>query len=72
MYLIGWLPEGGDDEKVSLHATTYAVEATPLSAYRIEPANAGGLLLGYTGLNEEEIRAGVLQLARALRSCPSL
>ncbi len=51
-----------------LFPTAYEVEAPPLSTYYMEPPERGGLLLGYTGVNEQEIRDGVSRLATALRA----
>jgi GntR family transcriptional regulator/MocR family aminotransferase len=68
MYLIGWFPQGMDDQKASQRAAAYNIEAPSLSTFRIEPGNTHGLLLGYTAFNNEEIRIGVQHLAEALRS----
>jgi GntR family transcriptional regulator / MocR family aminotransferase len=71
MYLIGWLLNGQGDQRASQRATTYGIEAPPLSAFRIEPVNAKntqGLLLGFSAFSENEIRTGVQQLAEALRT----
>ncbi|MEP7284989.1 MAG: PLP-dependent aminotransferase family protein, partial [Chloroflexota bacterium] len=67
MHVIGWLPDGVDDKHASRQAQTYGIEATPLSAYGLEPQPRGGLLLGYAAVNEREIQQGVQQLALALR-----
>jgi GntR family transcriptional regulator/MocR family aminotransferase len=68
MYLIGWLPQGMDDQHASQRAKAYGIEAPALSTFRIEPGNTHGLLLGYTAFNKEEIRIGVQRLAEALRT----
>jgi GntR family transcriptional regulator/MocR family aminotransferase len=68
MYLIGWLLHGRDDQRASQVAATYGIEAPPLSAFRIEPGNTQGLLLGYTAFSENEIRIGVRHLAEALQA----
>ena len=68
MHLIGWLPEGVDDNLAYRRAAAYEVEAPPLSTYYMEPPERGGLLLGYTGVNEQEIQDGVSRLATALRA----
>jgi GntR family transcriptional regulator/MocR family aminotransferase len=66
MHLVGWLPQGQDDRAASLRAAEDGVEAPPLSAYAALPPRRGGLLLGYTGLDEPQIREGVRRLAAAL------
>jgi GntR family transcriptional regulator / MocR family aminotransferase len=68
MHLIGWLPEGVDDRAASERAARRRVRAMPLSAYSLEPLPRGGLVLGYTSLNNRQIRDGVRRLARALSS----
>jgi GntR family transcriptional regulator / MocR family aminotransferase len=68
MYLIGWLPQGLDDQSASKRAATHGIEAPPLSIFRIEPGNTQGLLLGYAAFSEDEIRTGVQHLAAALRN----
>jgi GntR family transcriptional regulator/MocR family aminotransferase len=66
MHLVGWLPEGVDDEAVSRRAATQGITPAPLSAYtravRLPPA----LVLGYTALNERAIHRSIRQLAHAL------
>lgn len=66
MELIGWLPEGVDDRDASRSAAARDVEVTPLSTYYAGPPHRGGLLLGYTGVDEQEIRDGVRRLGAAL------
>ena len=68
MYLIGWLPQGADDQRASKVAAEYGIESPPLSIFRIQPENSQGLLLGYTAFSENEIRRGVQRLAEALES----
>ncbi len=68
MYLIGWLPQGMDDQRTSEVAAAYGIEAPHLSTFRIESGNSHGLLLGYTAFSEDEIRIGAQRLAEALRS----
>jgi GntR family transcriptional regulator/MocR family aminotransferase len=71
MHLLGWLPAGVDDRVAAERAGACGVRVLPLSWLRIEPAERGGLLLGYAAANEREIRDGVRRLARAL-SWPGL
>lgn len=66
MHVIGWLPEGIDDWAASQCAAKHGVDAPPLSFYCIEAKLRGGLLLGYTGITEREIRAGARRLASSL------
>jgi len=71
LHLVGWLPEGVDAEAVSQRAATYGVDAQPLSAFCLQPKGRGGLVLGYAGYDERQIRRGVRQLALALRNVTS-
>ena len=66
MHLIGWLPRGIDDRVTAQHAREHHVVALPLADLCLEPYERGGLLLGYAGVNEREIHAGVKRLAAAL------
>ena len=67
MHLVGWLPPGVDDYAASQSIASLGIEAQPLAAYSIEPLDRGGLLLGYTGVNEGEIKEAVRRMARGLR-----
>ena len=67
MYLVGWLPEGVDDRRASRLVAAQGVVAKPLSAYSIEWVGRGGLLLGYTCPDADEIRDGGRRIAVALR-----
>jgi len=68
LHLVGWLPEGMDADAVSLRAARYGVDAQPLSAFCLRRRGRGGVLLGYAGYDERQIRRGVRQLALALRN----
>ncbi len=67
MSVMGWLPAGTDDRRVSLVAARHSVEATALSTFGLEPCHAPGLVLGYVHLDEPRIRAGVDRLATTLK-----
>lgn len=67
MHLLGWLPDSMDDRTASQCARAHGVVTSPLSAYSIETGQRGALLLGYAGIDEREIEAGVRRLAYALR-----
>jgi GntR family transcriptional regulator/MocR family aminotransferase len=67
MHLVGRLPDGVDDRAASREANRLGVEAPALSLYCIERGRRSGLLLGYAGYDEREIRKGVRLLAAALR-----
>jgi GntR family transcriptional regulator/MocR family aminotransferase len=70
MHVMGWLEDGRQDRNASRAATQAGVEAPPLSSYRIEHNDSGGLLLGYAGWDARQIRDGVRRLGQALRDSP--
>jgi GntR family transcriptional regulator/MocR family aminotransferase len=66
MHLIGWLPPGTDDNGASARAQAHGVYAPALSSFYLNEPGPPGLLLGYTGVSEQEIREGVRRLALGL------
>jgi GntR family transcriptional regulator/MocR family aminotransferase len=68
MTLIGWLPAGSSDVAVTQAARARNVDVFPLSGFATQPIRPG-LLLGYAGVREDDIREGVSHLARALDDC---
>ncbi len=65
--LVAWLREL-DDVAVSRAARQAGIDVIALTPFAIEAPLAPALLLGYSGVREEEITAGVTQLARVIRS----
>ncbi len=68
MHVIGWLPPGVDDREAARRAREHDVIVIPLSNLCLEPYGRSALLLGYAGVNEREIQAGVKRLAAALET----
>jgi len=68
MHLIGWLPWGWDDRQVARAAASASVDVSPLSLYSLEAGERPGILLGYTAVDAQEMRAGIHRLASALTS----
>jgi GntR family transcriptional regulator/MocR family aminotransferase len=66
MHLVGFLPDGCDDVALSRKAAEAGIVAPPLSAYYRGGAVRRGLLLGYAGVPEKEIRATAARLADVL------
>jgi GntR family transcriptional regulator / MocR family aminotransferase len=62
MHLVVMLPAGVDDVAVSKRAATRGVSATPLSTCYLGSTPKHGLVLGYGGANERQIRDGVRKL----------
>ena len=68
MHLVGWLPEGMNDQLASVQAARDNIIAHPISDYIMQHPIRPGLLLGYTSFHETQIRAGIEKLANALRT----
>lgn len=66
MHLIGWLPQGQDDRQVAHAAASVSVDVSPLSLYALEESQRAGILLGYTAVGTQEMRAGLDRLASIL------
>lgn len=64
--LVGYLPDGVDDGAAVLHAAAQGVEVLPLSRFYRRGSPRSGLILGFAGTNEANIRAGVKRLRAAL------
>lgn len=70
MNLVAWLPAGTDDVECAHRAALAGVDLMPLSAFTVQRRIRPGLLLGFSGLREDEIEAGVRTLVRALSDRP--
>jgi GntR family transcriptional regulator/MocR family aminotransferase len=68
IHCIGWLPDGMEAASLTRLAAAHDLDLTSLSDFSLEPLPRQGLLLGYGGLNVQEIRAGVHRLAAAMQS----
>jgi GntR family transcriptional regulator/MocR family aminotransferase len=68
LHLVGWLYRSLADQQISQAAAQAGVEAPPLSSYRMEHGERGGLLLGYAGSEPRQIRDAVRRLGSALRA----
>ena len=67
MHLIGWLPDGVDDQQVAQHAAVQNVYVLPISSLAMSAKSRSGLALGYAGVNKQEIQEGIARLSVALR-----
>ncbi|GGA43984.1 PLP-dependent aminotransferase family protein [Dyella nitratireducens] len=65
MQLAALLPRGVDDVALSIKTAKLSVSTRPLSLCYAKPPKRGGMILGYSGANVQEIREGV----RKLKSC---
>ncbi|MBS1795025.1 MAG: PLP-dependent aminotransferase family protein [Acidobacteria bacterium] len=68
MHLIGWLAPGLDAAKIALKARETGLHLSPLSSYCIAAKLPEGLIFGYTGFDEKQIREGVAKLKKVLES----
>lgn len=66
LHLVGWLPEGVDDDAVSRELLTHGIDAPSLSSYALAPLARGGLVLGYTAIAPGEIVAAVKRMRKVL------
>jgi GntR family transcriptional regulator/MocR family aminotransferase len=63
--LVGWLPEDMSDTVAAQMARQHTVDVWPLSSFATRTVPPG-LMLGYAGLSDVEIRDGVTRLSAAL------
>lgn len=66
LHVMGWLPNGIDDQRAVHLAQARGVDSSPLSVYALTSQPRGGLVLGYACANPPAIRTAIEQLARAL------
>lgn len=66
MHLIGWLPEGVNDREIARKIVQAGIRVASVSIYSLTRLKRGGLILGYTAIDEERIRAGVKKLRTIL------
>lgn len=71
LHLIGWLPEGVDDEMVSQRLKAQGINTPSLSSYALTPLSRTGLLLGYTAIPVNDIVLGVKRMKPILAECVS-
>ena len=66
LHLVAWLPQDLDEATVIAAAARDGVAVAGVSPYRLSPAPRGGLIFGYSNLNEQAITDGITRLARAV------
>ena len=72
MHLIGWLAENFDELEVAGKAAENGLNLMPLSAYCLKNKLPAGVILGYTGFDENEIHRGVGKLKQILEAIKKL
>ena len=68
MRTVGWIKSGESDIAVAQRAAQLGIEVVPVSAFSAHYKHRPGLLLGFAGSNERELRRGVSVLQRVLAS----
>ncbi len=68
LHLVAWLPQDLEEATVIGAAARQGVAVAGVSPYRLSPAPRGGLIFGYSNLNERAIADGIMRLARAVSS----
>ena len=66
LHLVAWLPRDLEEATVIAAAAREGVVVAGVSPYRLSPAPRGGLIFGYSNLNERAIADGIMRLARAV------
>jgi GntR family transcriptional regulator/MocR family aminotransferase len=67
VHMVLRLPPGCDDALIARSANDVRIRVPPLSSFRIEPARAGGLVVGYGRLHEAAVGQAVRALAGVIR-----
>ena len=70
LQLVGWLPEEADEWEMAVLADQQGITVYPLSDFHRGSTGRRGLVLGFAGFGEEEIKEGVQRLARAWVKTP--
>ncbi len=65
LHLVAWLPDGVDETTVVAAAARRGVRVNGVTPYRLSPAERGGLIFGYSAINERVVADGVARLATA-------
>lgn len=68
MHIIGWLPEGVADKSIAERAARVGIKLGTISGNSLTRPERGGLILGYTAIDEKQIKKGVKQLAETMKS----
>ena len=68
LHLVAWLPDDLDETQVIEAAARDGVAVAGISAYRLAPSPAGGLLFGYSNLSDRAIGDGIARLSAAIAS----
>jgi GntR family transcriptional regulator/MocR family aminotransferase len=68
MQLVGWLPEGVDDQAISTRLRQHDIVAAPLSVHYLgEPPPRRGLVLGFGGYSERQMADATKRMGDIIR-----
>jgi GntR family transcriptional regulator / MocR family aminotransferase len=68
VHLLLRLPPGASDSAIADAAQNEGIAVTPLSAFQLAPAEAGGLVIGYGRLHEAAVEEATEALATVIRA----
>jgi GntR family transcriptional regulator/MocR family aminotransferase len=68
LHLVAWLPQELEETAVIAAAAREGVAVAGVTPYRLSPAPRGGLIFGYSNLNQQAITDGIKCLAQAISS----
>ncbi len=66
LHLVGWLPDGINDARISHALHTYGIDAYALSNFSLTKLTRGGLVMGYAAVPEKEIVKGIQKMQAIL------
>ncbi len=66
MHLVALLPPGVSDVALSKRAAKMGISAMPLSSCSLKPPVRAGLILGYGGLDAQQIHDGIRKLSLSI------
>ena len=66
LHLVAWLPADLDEAAVVTAASRHGVRVHGVTPYRLSAHGRGGLIFGYSALNERAVADGVARLAAAI------
>jgi hypothetical protein len=70
LHLVAWLPKYVNDRALARSAAERGVLVQPLSLFCLEARRPAGILLGFGGMKERQLRLAAQRLASALRHQP--